>query len=103
MNGDIPTQFQTDLEIKTETKELLQECIDWSMATFGEYKNPDEEEKDGWKLPKNYFSSQDITAMGLSLWKYLQLKILNHSPKYYRQKEFHQKNIGGTPIIRKDE
>ena len=103
MNGDIPTGYQTDLEIKTETDALLQECIDWAMNTFGEYKRPDElMDKNG--LPVPFFTSEDIRSIGISRFIYLQGKLFNHSDKWHRDQELKKKNVGkDTPIIRKDE
>ena len=101
MNGDIPAPYQTDLEIKNDVDILLQECIDWSMNTFGEYRNPEDMEG---LLGKPFFTSEDIRAIGISRFIYLQGKLFNHSDKWHRDQDLKKKNVGkDTPIIRKDE
>ena len=97
MNGE---PFQTDLEISQECDKLLEESIIWSMNTFGEYKNPDDIEG---LLGKNFFTSEDIRAIGISRFIYLQGKLFNHSDKWHRDQDLKKKNVGGTPIIRKEE
>ena len=106
MDGDIPTPFQTNLEIIHDVDKLLQECIDWSMNTFGEYKDPNEKLDSYGKQQsvgyiKNYFTSEDIRSIGISRFIYLQGKLFNHSDKWHRDQDLKKKNVGkDTSIIK---
>lgn len=80
--------YQTDLEIIQDTDKLLQECIDWAIKTFDkkEYKN---------------FTPEDIRAIGISRFIYLQGKLFNHSDKWHRDQQLKGKTNGkSTPIIK---
>ena len=79
--------YQTDKQIKDETDELMIDCIKWAFTTFwGDKFFPE-------------LSSEDVRSIGISRFIYLQEKLLNHSPKYYREKE-KKERVGGTAIIK---
>lgn len=87
-------EIVTDRQIKDECEALLQESIDWSMNTFGEYKHPDDTNKG--LLGKNYFAPEDIRSIGITRFLYLAPKIFQHSPKFYRDKDLEAKGKSGT-------
>ena len=83
--------YQTDKQIKDETDELLLDCFNWAKNNFKE------------ELPSGRnWTSEDIRSIAITRFIYLNAKLLNHSPKYYRDKELDNRGFNKEPIIRKD-
>ena len=78
--------FQTDLEIRTDTDALLIECYDWAVKTAQDKR---------WG-----FDLSAIKDIGTTRFLYLKDKLLNHSPRFYRDKEIQTKGKGGTYEIK---
>jgi len=70
--------YQTDKEIKDEADGLLKECLEWVNKNF-----PD-------------FSDESRRSIGITRFLYLKDKVLNHSPKFYREQDLLKKGKGGT-------
>jgi len=75
--------YQTDKQIKDETDELLKECIDWAFHNF-----------------TSNMTTEDLRSIGICRFLYLKDKLLNHSPRYYRDKELKQKGVTKEAIIK---
>lgn len=72
--------YVTDKQIKDETDELLIECLEWAIK----------------KCEGFDWNTEDVRSIGITRFLYLKDKVLNHSPKYYREKEV--KGDGWKPI-----
>lgn len=83
------TPYQTDKEIKDDTDKLFKECIDWAFVEFNQTPYP--------------FNHEDLRTLAITRFLYLKDKVLNHSPKFYRDKELHCKYGKSTPVIQKEE
>jgi len=78
------SNFVTDKQIKDETDELFKECIEWALNF------------------KDSFITEDLRTLAITRFLYLKDKVLNHAPKYYRDKELKEGKFGGTPIIQNE-
>jgi hypothetical protein len=76
-------EYQTDKQIRDETDKLLTECLTWAKKEYEPLGS------DFWR------------QVGITRFIYLKDKLLNHSPKYYREKELDNKGRGGTCEVKK--
>jgi len=74
--------YQTDKEIIEETDKLLKDCLHWATENY----------------PKHEDEIQ--LKIGITRFLYLKDKLLNHSPRYYRDQELLNKGKGGIAIIK---
>lgn len=76
-------EYQTDKQIKDESDKLLIESLMWAKNEYEQLGS------DFWR------------QVGITRFLYLKDKLLNHSPKYYREKELKDKGMGGTCEVKK--
>ena len=78
--------FVTDKQIKDESYQLMLECLDWAKLNL----------VDGW-------NEEDRRSVGITLFIYLKEKLLNHPPKFVREREMATVKFSGhnEPEIRR--
>ena len=89
ISNEIP--YQTDKQIKDETDALLIECLEWARELALKW-----QKESKWV---GEYNNEDVRALAITRFLYLEKKILDHSPKYYRNKELKTK-MGGEAIIK---
>lgn len=76
--------YQTDKQISDELRELAKSCLSWAKEDF----------------PNETIIEQGLWARSYLI--YLEGKLLNHSPKFFRDKELKSGKTGGIAIVKNE-